>query len=38
MSLIIAHRGASGYMPEMTMPSYQLALSQGADGLRQMFD
>jgi len=32
MSLIIAHRGASGYMPEMTMPSYQLALSQGADG------
>jgi len=33
MTLVIAHRGASGYRPEMTMPSYELALEQGADGL-----
>jgi glycerophosphoryl diester phosphodiesterase len=29
--LLIAHRGASGYAPEHTMPAYQLALDQGAD-------
>ena len=33
MTLIIAHRGASGYKPEMTIPSYELALEQGSDGL-----
>ena len=33
MTLVIAHRGASGYRPEMTIPSYELALEQGADGL-----
>jgi glycerophosphoryl diester phosphodiesterase len=33
MTLVIAHRGASGYRPEMTMPSYELALEQDADGL-----
>ena len=29
--LIIGHRGASGYRPEHTLASYQLAISQGAD-------
>ncbi len=29
--LVIAHRGASGYRPEHTLASYQLALDQGAD-------
>ncbi len=33
MTLIIAHRGASGYKPEMTLPAYELALEQGVDGL-----
>jgi len=28
---IIAHRGASGYLPEHTLPAYQLAIMQGAD-------
>src|SRR5439155_25260404 len=28
---LIAHRGASGYAPEHTMASYQLALDQRAD-------
>lgn len=28
---LIAHRGASGYAPEHTMPAYQLALDQHAD-------
>ena len=32
MTLIIAHRGASGYRPEMTIPAYELALQQNADG------
>ena len=32
MTLIIAHRGASGYKPEMTIPAYELALQQNADG------
>lgn len=29
--LIIAHRGASGYLPEHTIEAYQLAIEQGAD-------
>lgn len=29
--LVIAHRGASGYIPEHTLAAYQLALDQGAD-------
>ena len=29
--LIIAHRGASGYVPEHTLASYALAILQGAD-------
>ncbi|MGE0161368.1 MAG: glycerophosphodiester phosphodiesterase family protein [Gemmatimonadales bacterium] len=29
--LLIAHRGASAYAPEHTMPAYRLALEQGAD-------
>ena len=29
--LIIGHRGASGYLPEHTLPSYALAIEQGAD-------
>lgn len=28
---LIAHRGASAYAPEHTLPAYQLALDQGAD-------
>ena len=32
MTLIIAHRGASGYKPEMTIPAYELALQQHVDG------
>jgi glycerophosphoryl diester phosphodiesterase len=29
--IVIAHRGASGYRPEHTLESYQLAIEQGAD-------
>jgi glycerophosphoryl diester phosphodiesterase len=29
--LVIAHRGASGHLPENTMPAYELAVSQRAD-------
>jgi len=29
--LVIAHRGASGYLPENTLPAYELAVEQGAD-------
>ena len=29
--LVIAHRGASGYLPEHTLESYGLAIDQGAD-------
>jgi glycerophosphoryl diester phosphodiesterase len=29
--LVIAHRGASGYRPEHTLASYELAIAQGAD-------
>jgi glycerophosphoryl diester phosphodiesterase len=31
VKLLVAHRGASGYAPEHTLPSYRLAISQGAD-------
>lgn len=31
MPLVIAHRGASGYAPENTMPAFELAVQQGAD-------
>lgn len=31
--LVIAHRGASGYLPEHSLAAYQLALEQGADFL-----
>jgi glycerophosphoryl diester phosphodiesterase len=30
---IIAHRGASGLAPENTLPAFDLAVAQGADGL-----
>lgn len=29
--IVIAHRGASGYLPEHTLAAYQLAVEQGAD-------
>ncbi|MFN9171869.1 MAG: glycerophosphodiester phosphodiesterase family protein, partial [Dolichospermum sp.] len=29
--IIIAHRGASGYRPEHTLASYELAIDLGAD-------
>jgi glycerophosphoryl diester phosphodiesterase len=29
--LVIAHRGASGYLPEHTLPAYFVAIEQGAD-------
>lgn len=29
--ILIAHRGASGYFPEHTLPAYALAILQGAD-------
>ena len=29
--LVLGHRGATGYLPEHTLASYQLAISQGAD-------
>lgn len=32
MSLILAHRGASGYAPENTIAAFNLAKSMGADG------
>ncbi len=32
---IIAHRGASGYLPEHTLPALVLAYSQGADYIEQ---
>jgi len=31
MPVLIAHRGASGYMPEHTLPTYALGILQGAD-------
>ena len=30
---ILGHRGASAYAPENTMPAFELALEQGADGV-----
>jgi glycerophosphoryl diester phosphodiesterase len=30
---VIAHRGASGYAPENTLPAFELALRQGADAI-----
>lgn len=33
MTLVIAHRGASAYAPENTMPAFELAIRQGADML-----
>ena len=35
MPLIIAHRGASGYLPEHTLESKRLAFEMGADYLEQ---
>lgn len=32
MSLIYAHRGASGYAPENTLEAFRLAMEMGADG------
>jgi len=29
--LVFAHRGASGYLPEHTLPAYELAIKMGAD-------
>ena len=29
--IVIAHRGASAYLPESTLPAYQLAVQMGAD-------
>ncbi len=34
-TLVIAHRGASGYLPEHTLPAKALAYGQGADYLEQ---
>jgi glycerophosphoryl diester phosphodiesterase len=31
VTILIAHRGASGYFPEHTLPGYALAILQGAD-------
>ena len=31
MPIVIGHRGASGYRPEHTLASYELAIDQGAD-------
>ena len=33
MTLVIAHRGASAYAPENTIPAFELAVQQGADML-----
>ena len=32
MSVILGHRGASGYAPENTLEAFQLAIDMGADG------
>ena len=31
--LVIGHRGAPGYLPEHTLPSFELAIAQGADAV-----
>ena len=33
MTAIWAHRGASAYAPENTIPAFELALSMGSDGI-----
>ena len=33
MTKIWAHRGASGYAPENTLPAYRMAVEMGADGI-----
>ncbi len=33
--ILIAHRGASAYAPENTLPAYRLAIEQGADFVEQ---
>ncbi|MGO2346051.1 MAG: glycerophosphodiester phosphodiesterase family protein, partial [Providencia sp.] len=33
--VVIAHRGASGYLPEHTLPAKAMAYAQGADFLEQ---
>lgn len=33
--MVIAHRGASGYLPEHTLPAKAMAYAQGADYLEQ---
>ncbi|MFO7673859.1 MAG: glycerophosphodiester phosphodiesterase family protein, partial [Lutibacter sp.] len=33
--LVIAHRGASGYLPEHTLPAKAMAYAMGADYLEQ---
>lgn len=35
--LVIAHRGSSGQAPENTLPAFQLAWEQGADGIEADF-
>ena len=35
--LLIAHRGASGYLPEHTLEAYRLAIAQGADVIEPDF-
>ena len=32
-TLVWAHRGASGYAPENTIPAFQKAIEMGADGI-----
>jgi len=32
-TLVFAHRGASGYAPENTLPAFELAAEMGADGI-----
>ena len=34
--LVIAHRGASGELPENTLPAYELAVEQGAVWVRRL--
>src|SRR5437899_13028945 len=33
MTLVVGHRGASAHRPENTMPSFELAVEQGADAI-----
>lgn len=35
--IIVAHRGASGYAPENTLPAFRLAWAQGADAIEGDF-